>query len=190
MNRKIVIPVLTLLLGLAPALVAAQEQGREQQSKPAPPIERLKQDLHGIANNITNAKMRMRQRMAGMSGGAEEAPEKPPTPAQACCGANIERINKKIELMTRTLEQLYVYYTERRDSEALALVDTIRVELHAISRGVAIFRLEGSKDSAQQALSGLLRPFNRLRKSIDELAACCAVDPALWSEPAAGRPQP
>jgi hypothetical protein len=186
MNRKIVIPLLALLIGLAPALAAAQER----QDEPAPPIERLKQDLKGIANNITNAKMRMRQRMSGMSGGSDEAPAKPPTPAEACCRSNIERINKKIELMTRRLEQLYVYYTERRDSEALLVVDTIQAELHAISRGVAIFQMEGSKDSAQQALSGLLRPFNRLRKAIDELAACCAVDPALWSEPAAGPPQP
>ena len=186
MNRKIVIGVLVLLIGLAPALVVAQEQ----KSEPAPPIERLKQDLKGIANNITNAKMRIRRRMAGLSHADDEAPARPPTPAEDCCRSNIERINKKIELMTRTLEPLYVYYTERRDSEALLVVDTIQAELHAISRGVAIFRMEGTKDSAQQALYGLLQPFNRLRKAIDELAVCCPVDPALWVEPAAGRPQP
>lgn len=180
MNRKIVIPLLALSIGLLPALVAAQEQ----ESASPPPIERLKQDLQGIANNITNAKMRIRRKMAGMSSTGDEAPAKPRTPAETCCRSNIERINKKIELMTRTLEQLYVHYTEQRDSEALLLVDTIQVELHAISRGVAIFQMEGSKDSAEQALFGLLRPFNRLRKAVDELGVCCAVDPALWSEPA------
>ena len=150
MSKRIVIPLLALMVGLGPAPAASQEQDKG----PAPPIERLKQDLKGIANNFTNAKMRMRRRMVGLSGGTDEVPAKPPTPAESCCASNIERMNKKIEAMTRTLEQLYVYYTERRDSEALLLVDTIQAELHAMSRGVAIFQMEGSKDSAQQALFG------------------------------------
>ncbi len=185
MKRRLAVTLLAMSLGLSAASSVAQEPERE----PTSPIERLKLDLKGIGNNITNATMRIRRNMAGMSKPEEQAPQPPPTPAETCCRPNIERINKKIEIMTRTLEQLYVYYTERRDSQALQVIDTIQAELHAISRGVAIFRMEGSKDSAQQALAGLLRPFNRLRKAIDELAACCAVDPALWAEPPPARPQ-
>lgn len=145
-----------------------------------PPVERMKQDLVGIQNNLTNANMKLKLGMAGVSraGAEEETAQRPPTPAESCCGGNIERINKKLHLVTRTLEELDVYYAERRNSEGLAALDQIRGELNIVARGVAMFKMAGTVDRAEQALNGIIRPFNRLREAIEQLEACCPVDAA------------
>ena len=149
-----------------------------------PPMERLKQDLLGIQKNLTNATGKLKRGMAGVSStdAAGDAAERPPTPAESCCGSNIERIKMKIHLLTRTLEQLDVYYAERGNAEALAVLDQIRGELNIVSRGVAVFKMAGTTGRAQQALVGIIRPFSRLRKAIDRLEACCPVDAAAASK--------
>jgi hypothetical protein len=177
-NRARGFLVVFALAGLAGwAAVAADEDE-------LPPIERLEHDLLGIQKNLTNATGKLRRGMAGVASTDAEGDgaKRPPTPAESCCGSNIERINTKIHLMTRTLEQLDVYYAERRNAEALAALHEIHGELNIVSRGVAIFKMAGTRERAEQALVGIIRPFNRLRKAIERLETCCPVDDAAASK--------
>jgi len=177
-NRTCGLLVVLALAGLAGwAGVAADEEE-------LPPIERLKKDLLGIQKNLTNAKGKLKRGMAGASptGPDGQATKRPPTPGESCCGSNIERINMKIHMLTRTLEQLHVYYAERNNAEALAALDQIHSELNVVSRGVAIFKMAGTTDRAEQAMLGIIRPFNRLRRAIEQLEACCPVDAAAFSK--------
>jgi hypothetical protein len=166
--------VVLALAGLVGSVGVAADQDE------LPPIERMKEDLVGIQKNLTNANMKLKLGMSGVSSaGAEgETAQRPPTPAESCCSGNLERMNKKLHLVTRTLEQLDVYYAERRNSEALAVLDQIRGEVNVVARGVAIFQMAGTTGRAQQALDGIIRPFHRLREAIEQLEACCPVDAA------------
>jgi hypothetical protein len=177
MNHRIATRACGFLVVLALAGVAGWA-GVVADEEELPPIERLKKDLLGIQKNLTNAKGKLKRGIGGVSstGPEGQGAERRPTPAQSCCGSNIERINMKIHMLTRTLEELQVHYVERENAEALAALDQIHAELNVVARGVAIFKMAGTRERAEQAMTGLIRPFNRLREAIDRLAACCPVD--------------
>jgi hypothetical protein len=166
------------LIGLAAGSVAHAEE--EQPTL----IDQLKKEMLGIQNNITNAKMRLRNPTSGLAsaGAAEETPDRPPTPAEACCSRNLENIRQHAESMNRTFEQLYLHYSDRNQAAALIEVDQVRGQLNVVSRGMAVFKMAGSNGQAEQALLGLIRPFNELRAGIVRLEACCPVEPAAAAE--------
>ena len=83
----------------------------------------------------------------------------------------------RINEMVQTLEELDVYYADRVNSEGLEQLNIIRGELSIVSRGVAVFKMSGTNDTAGQALLGIIRPFNRLRTAVEDLEACCPTEP-------------
>jgi len=140
------------------------------------PIERLNKSMKGIQANVQNAKIKLRHGMAGVAGTGDKPDQRQPTPAESCCSGNIERMNQRIKEMVRTLEELDVYYADRADTIALEQLIEVRGELAVIARGVAVFRMSGSTDSAGQALLGIIHPFNRLRESVIALEKCCPIE--------------
>jgi hypothetical protein len=160
-------------------LVVAGPLAAEPRDEELPPIERLQKGLVGIRSHLQNMSIKVRYGMGGVSSdesAENEATGKPPTPAESCCASNLERINEKIHGMTRTLEQLDIYFAERGNSEGLAVVDEIRVELNVVARGVAVLKMAGTAERADQAQIGILRPYNRLRKAVERLETCCPVE--------------
>jgi hypothetical protein len=171
---------LVALLVAGPALAAPAPQEEEERLGP---IAQLQKDLLGAQKNLSNVRMRLRGNMAGISSDgttADGAPRRPPTPIEACCQSNIDRVNSKIHSMNRMLERLDVYYAEREQTEALAALDRIRGELNAVARGVAILKMAGTQDRAMQALHGLFRPSHELTKALIALGECCPVDDAAF----------
>jgi hypothetical protein len=152
--------------------------------------ERLDKNLLGMQNNLTNASAKLRRGVAGVSSAgaaAAAAAGRPPTPAEACCGSNLERLDEKIHAMTQTLEQLDVYYAERNQSDGLAGLYRIRGELNTVARGVVMFKMAEASPRTVQALQGIVQPFNRLRAAIEDLKACCPLEGGTSDE---GEKQP
>ena len=170
--------VTVALIGLAVGSLSHADEGSPTL------IDELKKELLGIQNNISNAKMKLRNPMSGVSatGSIDKGSKRPPTPAEACCSVNLESIRKHTENLNRTFEQLYLYYSDRNQAAALIEVDQVRGQLGIISRGTAVFKMAGSEGQAEQALFGLIRPFNELRAGIGRLEACCPVEPAATAE--------
>ncbi len=155
--------------------------------EPSSPLDRLSQNLLGIQNNLTNAKLKVRHRMGGAvsqnsgtgaENGEDSKDRRPPTPAEACCSSNLELIQKRFGQLHREVESLYLYYADRNNSEALAVLNQIQGEMNTVAQGVAVFKMAGTVDRANQAMVGIIRPFNRLREAIEQLQACCPVDAA------------
>ena len=155
-----------LLLSGSPVAAAEDE---------LPPIELLQKHLLGIQKNITNVTMKVPHDWSG-AGSPGGSTERPPTPAEKCCSGNIKRMNNHVREMMGTIEQLGIYFTERNDAEALMYLGQVRGELSVVTRGLAIFKMSGTVRRAQEALLGIIRPFNRLRVAIGQLHECCPVE--------------
>jgi len=170
--RRLAVAAALVILVAAPAPAAAEEEELA-------PIAQLQRDLLGAQKNLSNLKIKVQHAMSGMSRSAAaegEAPSRPPTPAEACCESNLERVNQKIQSMNQMLERLDTYYAKRERTDALAALDRIRGELNIVARGVAVLKMAGTQDRAMQTLYGLLRPSHQLSKAIEELEACCPVE--------------
>jgi hypothetical protein len=189
-HLKPTLAILVTATALAAAAVAPAAAQQPPEQEPRMPIERLLKDLKGVGAHYQNSKVKIGRGMAGMSIGEAGGQQRPPTPAEACCSSNLDHVTGKLQKMNRTLEHLYLYYKDRRDSEAIGVLETIRAEMHAVARGFAAFRMEQTTEGAQQAMVGILRPYHRLREAIEQLEACCPVDPGIWTEPAAGPRRP
>lgn len=175
-----------LIAGPAPAAPAAAEQ------EDLAPIARLQKDLLGLQKNLSNTRIKLQQGMSGIgpSGTTPDGePQRPPTPAEACCESNLERVNQKVNSMNRMLERLDIYYAERQQTDGLAALDRIRGELNIVARGVAVLKMAGTQERATQSMYGLLRPVHELSKAITALEACCPVeDPAAFEAGGKRRP--
>jgi hypothetical protein len=170
------------LLALAAVLlfsapVSATADDAEPEEGTESPIESLKKDLLGVQKNLTSVSFRIRHPISGTtdsSGGS-----KPPTPGLACCSSNLERIEMKFRRMRKTLERLDLYYAARNDSEALAALDRVRIEMNVVSRGMAVFAMAETRARATDAQQSVVRPFNRLRDAITALGHCCPIEGPL-----------
>ena len=164
--RRLVVAI--ALIGLAVGSVAHAEE--EQPTL----IDQLKKEMLGIQNNITNGEDEAPEpdERALIGGrGRQRAGSASDSPAEACCSRNLENIRKHAESMNRTFEQLYLHYSDRNQAAALIEVDQVRGQLSVVSRGTAVFKMAGSNGQAEQALFGLIRPFNELRAGIARLEA-------------------
>ncbi len=148
----------------------------EREKEPTP-IEQLNRDLLGMQRNISSSNMKVERRMAGVAPLVnDDGTTRQPTVAEACCMPHIERINKKIGSMTRTVDRLDLEYAGAENSRGLTTVNEIRTQLTILSQGMSAFKTAESQQRAQQALQGLIRPFNRLRGGIETLQECCPVE--------------
>jgi hypothetical protein len=166
------------LIGLAAGPVAHAEETQPTL------IDEIKENLLGIQNNISNARVRLHKPLRGIASGSadEKVPDRPPTVAEQCCSANLKNMRRHAESMNQTLEQLFLYYSDRNQAAALIELDQIREQLNVVARGVAVFRISGSNAQAEQALLGLIRPFNELRAGVARLETCCPVEPATAAD--------
>ena len=166
--------VAAALAGLACCM--ALGAGEEEQLTP---MERMHLALLDIQHHITASNAKLDLGLTGASprvtdGGTEH----PATPAESCCIPHIDRITKEIRGLIQIMDQLDLWYAEQNYAEARARLGPIRTELITVARGMAVFKMVGSKPRAKEALQGLIRPFNRLRKAIEELEACCPLEQA------------
>jgi len=140
--------------------------------EPKSPFEILHGDLKGIENNLTNVKMRMRHPSgAGSMTGPEGEPQ---TPGLNCCSSNLDRIEKRMRSTSQVLERLQIEYTDNKNARGLQSLEIVHREMSIVSRGLAIFKMARTNDTAKQALAGLIRPFNRWRQATIDLEKCCS----------------
>jgi hypothetical protein len=157
------------VIGLV-ACCALAMPGRAEE--PKSPFEILHGDLKGIQNNLTNVNMRMRNPAAGGSiTGAEGEPQ---TPGATCCSSNLDRIEKRMRSTSQVLERLQIEYTDGKNARGLQSLEIVHREMSIVSRGLAMFKMARTNDTAKQALAGLIRPFNRWRDATVDLEKCCS----------------
>jgi len=173
-QKKVLARLASAVLLLAVVATAPAFAGEDE---PLPPIASLEQDLLGLQKNLTSLSFRIRHGMSGIGGPSDDSI--PPTPGVACCASNLERIDMKMRKMMKTLERLDLYYAARNDSEALAVLDRVRVEMNIVARGMAAFAMSETTGRAIDAQLGVIRPFNRLRDAIAALKNCCPVEGRL-----------
>ena len=166
--------VAAALAGLAccMAVGAAEEQQLT-------PMEQMHRSLFGIQQHITGSNVKLKLGLTGTSSNVPDGgTERPATPAESCCTPHIDRITKEIRELLQVMEQLGLWYAEQDHAAARAQLGQIHTELITVARGMAVFKMAGSKPRANEALQGLIRPFNRLRKAVEELEACCPLEQA------------
>ncbi len=154
------------------------------------PMEQMHRSLFGIQQHITGSNVKLKLALTGTSSNVPDVgTERPATPAESCCIAHIDRITKEIRELIQMMDRLDLSYAEQNHAEARAQLDPIRTELITVARGMAVFKMAGSKPRAKEALQGLIRPFNRLRQAVEELEACCPLEQAAngrWKAKAPG----
>ena len=140
-------------------------------------MEQVHQALLNIQHNITASNVKLERGLTGASSNvADGGTERAATPAESCCIAHIDRITKEIRELIQMMDRLDLSYAEQNHAEARAQLGPIRTEMITVARGMAVFKMAGSKPRAKEALQGLIRPFNRLRKAVEELEACCPLE--------------
>ncbi len=143
------------------------------------PMEQMRRALLGIQQHITGSNMKLGRGMTGATSNVpHEATGRPATPAESCCIAHIDHITKKIRELIQMVDRLDLWYAEQDHAEARAMLGQIRTELITVARGMAVFKMAGSRPRAKEALQGLIRPFNRLRQAVEELEVCCPLEQA------------
>ena len=71
-----------------------------------------------------------------------------------------------------------MWYAQQQHTQAREQLGSIGSDLMTVARGTAMFKMAGTKARAGEALEGLIRPFNRLRKAVEDLEACCPLEQA------------
>ena len=143
--------------------------------EPLTPMERMNQAVFHIQQHITASNVKLDQGLASPRVGSKES-ERPATPGESCCKAHIDRVAKEIRELLEIMDQLDLWYGEQAHVHALEWLAPIHAELVAVSRGMSAFQTVSSKPRAKEALQGLIRPFNRLRKNVEGLEACCPLE--------------
>jgi len=175
-SRPLLALVCLLALAGLPSIAEEPAAGREPDA-----LDLLAKDLQGIGAHYKNSKVKIGRGMSGASSSA--AGGGPVTPAEACCDSNLKIVERKLQTMAGRLEQLYAYYDDRRDEEAITELQVTREELIVVSKGFAAFKKAKSDHAAREALLSILRPYDRLRRSIEALKGCCPIDPKYWAAP-------
>ena len=164
--------VAAALAGLACCMpVGAAEE------EPLTPMEQMHQGLLVIQQHISGSNVKLDLGLRKPSSPAAGT-QPPATPAESCCIGHIDRVTKETRELVQVMNQLDLWYAEQDHAEARERLATIHIELITVARGMAMFKMAGSKPRAKEALQGLIRPFNRLRKAVEELEACCPLEKA------------
>jgi hypothetical protein len=175
--------VAAALAGLACCLpIGATEE------EPPTPMEQMNKALFTIQQHITASNVKLNRRLTGASPNIPE--ERPPTVAESCCLPHIDRITNKVRQMLQIMEQLGQWYAEQDHAEARVALGEIHNDLINVARGMAVFKMAGSRVRAKEALQGLIAPFNRLRTAVEELEACCPLEQAADGSWQATAPAP
>jgi hypothetical protein len=176
LSRPLLALVCLLALAGLPSIAEEPAEGRAPDA-----LDLLAKDLNGIGAHYKNSKVKIGRGMSGASSSAGGAG--PVTPAEACCDSNLKIVERKLQMMAGRLEQLYAYYSDRRDDEAITELQVTREELIVVSKGFAAFKVAKTDNQAREALLSILRPYDRLRRSIETLKGCCPIDPKHWAGP-------
>jgi hypothetical protein len=148
--------------------------------KPAPtPFEQINQDLLHIQNHVANAGMRLRHPVVSINVKPSDRPATPGpgagsagTPARTCCQNNIDAVLQKVRVLNEQFDRLDVQKTGERRAEALTYLEMMRTRLDMVAQGMAAFATAESTGRANEALQGIIRPFNELRRAKDALEQC------------------
>ena len=144
--------------------------------EPLTPMEQMHKAVLGIQRNISGSNVKLKRGLTGAS--PRGTGEDTATPAESCCISHINLILKKIRELTQTMDQFDLWYAKQDHAGAREQLREVRIELITVARGIAAFKMAGTKQRAGEALQGLIRPFNRLRKAVEELEACCPLEKA------------
>ena len=164
--------------------------GATEEEQPTP-MEQMNKALFTIQQHITASNVKLNRRLTGASPNVTDGEnERPPTVAESCCLPHIDFTAKKIREIMQIMEQLGRWYAEQGNAEARAELGEIHTELINVARGMAVFKMAGSRERAKEALQGLISPFNRLRSAVEGLEACCPLEQAADGRWKAKAPAP
>jgi len=163
--------VFCLTAGVAPGVLAEDETAAD------PATERIAAGFLGIQNHVGNMKMKLREGIAGVGSDAKPANPNPDREewVDACCGFNVDKIGFWLAQIAVVVEQLERYHANARNTEALSEINTLRDGLTEVAVGMTHFARSKSQFDADQALKGIIRPFNGARDASNRLAECCPV---------------
>jgi len=156
------------LLGASQTVDAAQERGGKNKDLPKTTLGKLVREKERARGMISNTQARLRGKVVSISGDSPTMTE-----AQACCAANIERIEKRIMTMGPLMRELEACYVESGDVDGQLQIRFVRADAEALFKSTRDFR-DAEEGSVQFHFGAMTRTFLTLDKSITQLAECPA----------------
>jgi len=169
-KRRVGSRILTAVLC---ALVLGLPTLADPPEKPDP----LHQELDLIGKLIMNAQMKLRRGIVGLepAGGETKAVR---TPADACCGENVERLNKRLDTVRAMIRDLGTCFEQKWDRGGAEAVNLATQDLRALTVGIKAFSEATEPADTYGALDGTQRAFLNLKRRIDVLPKCEVEVPA------------
>ena len=160
--------ILVLVLASAMAVPVAGS-GTQEPEAPKTELQKFHRAVEEINAHVINAGNKLRLGLVGVRPGSEDTPA---TPAQLCCGNNIDKIVKQFELLAANIRNLRSCY--RADGNAAAEVQLNFVHQDASSAYHAVGNFSGAKseDDVQKGYSALAQLLQLLKKSAKDLTDC------------------
>ncbi|HKQ59886.1 MAG TPA: hypothetical protein VJS92_01300 [Candidatus Polarisedimenticolaceae bacterium] len=141
------------------------------------PLTELRRELDNVRDFLQNAQVRLRRGVQqGIGSGPRQAdPARAPaaaTPAQACCGDNVDHIRGSLEKMKGDAVRLGACHTGQGNAEAGKALERLQQDLDEMLKGVKIFESAEKVSQTQAALGGLNRLYHVVREGLDHTAEC------------------
>ena len=145
--------------------------GSDTQEPEAPKTELQK--FHLLVEEINaqaiNAGTKLRGGAVSMSRGSKDTPA---TPAEICCGRNIDKIAKQLDLLATRLQKMRSCYRARRDAEAEVRLNFVAQDATSLFRAMGNFSNAKNEADVQSGYGAVAKSLLQLQKSAKELTEC------------------
>ena len=159
---------LVLLVAITMTASVAVSDTQEPQV-PQTELQRFRHVVEQINAQAINAGTRLRHGAVSMGRGSSAAPT---TPAQVCCGSNIDKIGKQFELLATSIRNLRACYQANGNTAAQVQMNFVYQDASSLFRAVGNFSNAKNDQDAQLGYGALARSLLLLRKSAEDLVEC------------------
>lgn len=159
-----------LLLAFATTGLLASVAGSDPQKPEAPKTElqRFHQVVDAISGQVTNAGTRLKGGAVSMSQGSGDTPA---TMARVCCGNNIDKIEKQLEILATSIRNLRACYRANEDVEGEVQLNFVHQDTLLLYRALGNFSTAQRRDVLFD-YGSVLKNALLLRKSAKKLTEC------------------
>ena len=156
-------------IGLCAAVFAGPGMAQKEAKAPEP----LETELIRIRKMITNASAKLKNDIVGI--GSHEAAA-PATPAGQCCANNLQRIEQRVRVARRILEDFDRCYAEEGNQDMVMSVRVAKSDLVAFTKTASFFADAPTKGRARAGLNAMTLTYNLLRETAVSLEPCEGVE--------------